>query len=383
MRRNLMLILTGLLIVIFAVGIGSAKTKRSSKAWLGVYLESVDYDISEDYDLSVNYGAFIARVIDDSPAEEAGLKDGDVVIKMDGKKITDSDDLIDFIDDKINGDEITLTIIRDNDEKKLDVTLGRNSSRRWSYNKSPRIIVYSDDDDDHDFDFNFDFDHDFDFDFDDNHGRKYYQFGHNNRYNKNHGYIGVHLSELNKQLGEYFGVKKGRGVLISEVVEDSPAEKAGLKAGDVIIKANDEKVYDSQDLIEIISDLDEGDKVNIKIIRDRKEKEFTIEVADSDDFSDNSYWQYDDMTFHAPELYTLKESLKGLQGLQGLQGLRGLKGLRDIRTPRVRSDYYYSDDLDDLQNEIKQFQNEEMDDLKKEIKTLQKEMKELYKKLDD
>ena len=127
MKRVLTILLVLALVVSIPLSFSFAKSNKSSGGWLGVYLESVDYDLSDDLDLPVSYGAYIADVVDDSPAEEAGLRSDDVVIAFNGEKVTDSDDLTDFVLEGKRGDKVTLTIIRNGKEKEIEVTLGKKS----------------------------------------------------------------------------------------------------------------------------------------------------------------------------------------------------------------------------------------------------------------
>ena len=82
------------------------------------------------------------------------------------------------------------------------------------------------------------------------------------------GRLGVQIESLSPQLADYFGVKDG-GVLVSSVTKDSPAEKAGLKAGDVITSINGDRVRDYDDLLSELRDT--PGEVTIGIVRDKKE----------------------------------------------------------------------------------------------------------------
>ncbi len=86
--------------------------------------------------------------------------------------------------------------------------------------------------------------------------------------------IGITSSPLGQQLAEFFGVQKG--VLVNSVVDKSPAEKAGLKAGDVIVEADGEQVGDSDDLTRALNKKDEGE-VTLSVYRDRKQR--TVRVT--------------------------------------------------------------------------------------------------------
>ena len=81
------------------------------------------------------------------------------------------------------------------------------------------------------------------------------------------GWLGLRMDALNGQLGEYFGVKDGAGVLVTEVVEDSPAAKAGLRAGDVIVKAGDTEVGTPDALHEAMAGTKAGDELSLQVLR--------------------------------------------------------------------------------------------------------------------
>ena len=80
-----------------------------------------------------------------------------------------------------------------------------------------------------------------------------------------HGRLGVRIESLNSDLGSYFGAADGKGVLVLEVVKDTPAERAGIKAGDVITSVGDKKVYETDDLISALRSK-EG-RVSLSIVR--------------------------------------------------------------------------------------------------------------------
>jgi hypothetical protein len=100
------------------------------------------------------------------------------------------------------------------------------------------------------------------------------------------GFLGVQIQDLSEQLSDYFKVKDGNGVLVSEVVKDSPAEKAGLKAGDIITKVDSEDIENAGDLTATIRGYEPETKVSISVIRDGKKKKLkaTLGEAEQDYF---------------------------------------------------------------------------------------------------
>ncbi len=92
--------------------------------------------------------------------------------------------------------------------------------------------------------------------------------------------LGVQTEGLTRQLGEYFGVKDGEGVLVRSVEKNSAAEKAGLKAGDVIVKADNEKLTDRSDLSHILRNHRTGGKMTLVVMRDKHEQTLTVTLPD-------------------------------------------------------------------------------------------------------
>ncbi len=94
------------------------------------------------------------------------------------------------------------------------------------------------------------------------------------------GWLGVLIQEVNRELAESFGMKQPRGAAILKVLDDSPAEKAGFKIGDVIIKFGDKDIYRSSDLPLAVGTTEVGKKVRVRIIREGRAKTLTVKVEE-------------------------------------------------------------------------------------------------------
>ncbi len=212
-----------------------------NRTWLGVKVE----DISEKMlnDLKIPHGVKITEVSKDSPAATAELKQDDIIITLDGKAVTGTKKLIDLVQEKKVGDVVEIEYLRDGNHGKTKAELAKAVTKKVMVRpfRSPHRLNFTAED---------------------------------------QTWLGVHTIELSEQLREYFGVAEGQGILVKEVLKDSPAEKGGLKAGDIIIKVAEKKVRDLHDIKRAINYFEPGDEIEIKVIRDKKEKAFKVKLAE-------------------------------------------------------------------------------------------------------
>jgi len=164
----------------------------------------------------------------------------------------------------------------------------------------------------------------------------------------------MQIEGLTPQLGEYFGVKDGNGVLVRSVEKGSPAETAGFKAGDVIIKAGDNKVTDQGDWRNALRDY-RGKKMPVIILRERREQTVTLDVPGRES-SENS------MEIDVPDLDALGEDMQALDlssaqpliaGLQlQLQHGAFAKSMRKAQKRMERDMQHMQRDLERQQREM-------------------------------
>jgi serine protease Do len=212
-------------------------------------------------------GVRIERVGEDGPAAKAGVKEGDVVVDVDGEQVRSARQFTRLVQEAPVGKSVRLGVMRGGTRQTIEVTpearqfafgvdgdrIGREVERSLRdleprlreleprmRELEPRMREFR------------------------------YQgpdFGFNDL--PRTGRLGVQLGELTPQLAEYFGAKDG-GVLVSSVGKDSPAEKAGLKAGDVITSINGERVRRTGDLVAALRD--NSGELAIGVVRDKKEQ---------------------------------------------------------------------------------------------------------------
>ena len=96
---------------------------------------------------------------------------------------------------------------------------------------------------------------------------------------------GLMVENITPQLGEFFGVKNGNGVLVRSVEKGSRAEKAGFRAGDVIVKVNDQPVHDTSDFTHAVQSRN-GASVSVGVIRDKKEQNLNLALPDRKESGD-------------------------------------------------------------------------------------------------
>lgn len=241
------LILALLLTLIVAPnGLFSAEKESKKKGYLGVSIQ--DLSRHQKKDLKADFGVVITSIEEDSPADKDGLMEDDVIQQVNDVKIRRPSTLTRMIRKIDPGQKAKITVIRDGKEKTITVKIGRQkSSQSYAFSVSP--------------------------------GKNLFNWYHSGR-----AYLGVQLHELNKDLASYFGVKADEGALILGVEEDSPAEKAGLKSGDVITKIDDENIADPEDVQEIISELEEDDEIKIEIMRQNRKQTINVTLEEHEGY---------------------------------------------------------------------------------------------------
>lgn len=214
--------------------------------FLGVGTEDISKENMGRYGMREVRGVGVTQVVKDSPAEKAGLKKDDVILRFDGESVTSARKLSRLVTESAADQTVRITISRGGAEQEVSATLGKhNMSNLLGAAIREDVLkgiekdwpqIQSGD------------------------GNFVFNFGANRR-------IGVSTQTLTKQLADYFGAKDG-GVLISSVTENSPAAKAGLKAGDVITAVDGEKVDSSGDITRAVNKKQDGE-VSLTILRDR------------------------------------------------------------------------------------------------------------------
>jgi serine protease Do len=233
---------------VIALGIGAAGVSRAAeddgRAWIGIYMQTLDEGLRDAYGQD---GVLVNRVSSDSPAKTAGIQRGDLITRIDGKVVSDSDELSDAIESHKVGEKVSITLLRAGRERTLMVTLAERpddlddmatpypprAPRAPRAPMAPRMFWGND------------FNHLMSLD--------------------NRGRLGVRVETLSDELGEALEVPGGKGVLVLQVMEETPAQEAGMKAGDVIVRVGTRTIDDHDDLTRALRS--SSGKVEIEVVR--------------------------------------------------------------------------------------------------------------------
>jgi serine protease Do len=137
------------------------------------------------------------------------------------------------------------------------------------------------------------------------------------------GWLGVMIQEITPELKDTLGLKDEKGALISDVVKDSPAEKAGLERGDVIISMDGKKIGEMNDLPYMVAKTPVGNTIKLKIIRGGKELTKDVTIAEAKE--DNTAVEENNTKQEGPQLgMSLTENSKQYERQYNLPDYRGL-----------------------------------------------------------
>jgi len=249
-------------------------------SYLGIETQEITRENFSKFGLGEVRGVGIEKVIENSPAANAGLQNGDVIVRFETEEITSTRKLSRLIAEVAPDHQVRLTIARGGSEREVTVTMGKRPMPKFENGRfemrvpppklppvgeTPQFKAIPP--------------------MGEGIGKDFLIFRGEGRQ------IGAGLMPLSKQLAEYFGINEGRGLLINDVRPDSPAAKAGLKAGDVIVEIEGKEVKGMGDLMRAISEKKEGD-VTLTIVRDRTRQ--TVRVTPEKMKGDGFFFEFND-----------------------------------------------------------------------------------------
>jgi serine protease Do len=238
-----------------------------SGSYLGVELREITKENLSRYELTQVRGVAVEKVLDKSPASRAGLQNRDVIIRFNGEEVSSVRKLSRLLGETAPDHEAKLTVLRFGTELEINATMGKRPVPKFDDFGSPEFS-----------------------------GVPMTSLPSIGRFplpsgssgvsilrgggiemlpNPNSRQIGIVTSVLTKQLADYFGIEDGKGVLVNSVLENSPASRAALRAGDVIVEAEGKAIQTQLDLTKIVGEKKEGE-VTLTIVREKQKQSVKV-----------------------------------------------------------------------------------------------------------
>jgi serine protease Do len=231
-------------------------------SWLGVETSEVTQQKAKDLKLPAERGAVVGRVLTDSPAAKAGLKQNDVITEINGQRVEGTAQFRRMIHEIPAGRSVQLTVWRDGRSQTVTATVGKSEGRRGSgmingpgtfsfrmpnIPEMPEIAGLGD---------------------------------LNNLVVTAPGQtrLGINAEDLQGDFGNYFGAPDGEGVLVREVFPDSPAAKAGLKSGDVITSVGGDRIRTASELREKLRSGRDAKSLSLGVLRNKSSLTLSVDL---------------------------------------------------------------------------------------------------------
>jgi serine protease Do len=233
---------------------------NSGDGWLGARISEVNADKVKELKLPAERGVVLGKIVPDSPAAKAGLKEGDVVSEINGQRVEGTEQFRRMVREIPAGRSVQFTVWRDGRAQSIPVTLGkaelRHSTRTFVAPAAPGNFSFLMPD------------------------------------TPDMGAIvedgpwvassrtrlGIDAENLDGEFGNYFGAPEGEGILVRGVFADTPAAKAGLKVGDVITSVNDERVRSVGELRSKIAEKQQEKTIKLGLIRNKTALSVSVEL---------------------------------------------------------------------------------------------------------
>src|SRR5262245_26180726 len=183
-----------------------ADTGHVSRSWLGVAIQPLTPDLAKSFNLGEAKGVLVSSVTDESPADKAGIKAGDVITEWDGRTVTRSEELPRLVAETPVGREVTVTVLRDGKPLRLTARVAKLDE------PDQRVAGEA--------------------------GEK--------------GKLGVAVEPVTPAIARELGLKEARGLVVKRVEDGSPASNAGIRPGDVILEVDRQPVKDVAGLRQLV-----------------------------------------------------------------------------------------------------------------------------------
>ncbi len=316
-----------------------------TSSYLGVDIADVTTERLSALKLKEEKGVEVTMVDQDAPAGKAGLKEHDVILTMNGTGIESGAQLRRMIHETPPGRVVTLGLSRDGQPMTVKVQLADKHKEYALLPKPGDIHV------------NIPEIHVPDIDIP----------AINMVMATSSARSGLMVENITPQLGEFFGVKNGNGVLVRSVEKGSRAEKAGFRAGDVVVKVNNETVHDTSDFTHAVRSR-HSNSVNVVVMRDKKEQNLTLslparkesgDLIEEESFSNEPLFQAQ----RALEMTELRDEIARLRPQMELAAETSRKAAVELRKEFCKQQKEFRQQS---AQQRKQFQKD-MENLKREL----------------
>ncbi|HEX3438524.1 MAG TPA: PDZ domain-containing protein [Pseudacidobacterium sp.] len=285
-----------------------AYLSHSSQGYLGIDMHDIDNDRATALKLKDVHGAEIVTVDHDAPANKAGLKIHDVILEMNGQRVEGAEQLRRMLRETPAGHTVHFIVSRDGQQQNISVELADRAkveANAWSQHftvpdpsEAPILDGLAAPSSSHGFGSGF-----------------LGVFGANSLY------VGADVDAISTQLANYFGVTDGAGLLVRSVDENSPAATAGLKAGDVITKVNNNRLATRSDWLKALH-TNRGKQVQLTVMRDKKEQKLNMQAGEPKKKGELDVPGFSPGDFASPELRAQLESSLALMKQQAADAER-------------------------------------------------------------
>jgi serine protease Do len=197
-----------------------------TRGWLGVVIQELSPELADQFDVKDESGALVNEVAPGGPAQQAGVRRGDVIVEFEGEKIESWNELPRVVAGSPVGQEVDIVVMRGGKRKSIGVTLGELPGESFTPASAPASSE-----------------------------------------------LGLQLQPLTQELADRLELEGARGVLVSQVEPGSPAEEAGLQQRDVILEVNQESVDSPEDVRAQVS---EGDSSVLFLVQRGERTQFFV-----------------------------------------------------------------------------------------------------------
>jgi len=202
----------------FAIPINSAKAildtliagKKVLYGWLGVSVQGIDEKLAEYFSLPDTKGVIVTKVLPGSPAEKSGMRDGDILRRFAGKDVEGLEDLLRQVSKAKVGQIVKADIMRDHKPMAIDIEIGQRPSAAEELKAlSEKVVTWR----------------------------------------------GLEVTDITPEITNRYKIEQGNGVIVTNVMPDSPAEDGGIMRGDLISRINNERIRNIKDYNRVIAGL--------------------------------------------------------------------------------------------------------------------------------